>query len=89
MNQPAAEDEFFQLLGRGAHAGVALADGDYRETVAVELRGQLCGVPTIERNLADAESRTQLIDAAADPIVVDDLARRGLDVVLADPLQIG
>ena len=85
MPKPCREHDLLELLGRRIHAGVALPEGDHLEAVASQLCGQLRRIPAIDGDLRDAGTAcpSSLI-SSADPVVIDHLARRGLDVILRE-----
>jgi hypothetical protein len=47
VGEPTAQEEFLQILGLSAHAGIALAEGHHGKSVSVQLRNQLCRVPAV------------------------------------------
>ena len=77
------QHQFLQLLRWPVHAGVTLPEGDHLKIVASQLRRQLRGVPAVDGDFTDVVLLCQLVDPAANPVVVDHFARRRFKTIVS------
>ena len=65
-----------------------MLDGDDRHAVLLELGDEVLSVPRVRTALSDVQLDHELVDARLDVTVVGDVAGRGVEPTLRDPLAI-
>ena len=77
--------ELIERLGRRAHAGVALPEGNNGKAHALQVLRHLGRAPAVECDLQDVVFLTRVVDELFDEAIVDDVALSRQKVALLTP----